>query len=276
MPETENQDETPSTTNLNDIRDLLESKFSRLEVRINSLDHRISNLEDKLTENQEELKKVIQEVDVKAQNALDLCKANAILISDNTETIEGKGHELEMLKEKVNQQQEALISLQEELEDTRNRGMRKTLIFRGIKQGGKNEAWDESKRKLAAEIKKVMPDIEVDTISSKIERAHRGKESVGENNSKSEQLPIIAKFTDWTFSEQVKTAFIKASKSSNSRPIFVSQMYTKALTSRRNNAMKRRMELKKENKNVQGYVKYPAILMIKYPNEARYTAYEEF
>ena len=52
-----------------------------------------------------------------------------------------------------------------------------------------------------------MPELDKDFITSKIDRAHRVK-----GNNYGTILPAIAKCSDWTFSEQVKSNFIKASK----------------------------------------------------------------
>ena len=82
--------------------------------------------------------------------------------------------------------------------------MRKTLIFRNTQQDQKRESWDQTKIILANEIKKKMKNI---IIIRKIERAHRAKE-----NRPGRDLPIIAKFNDCNFSEEVKTSFTKAAK----------------------------------------------------------------
>ena len=88
---------------------------------------------------------------------------------------------------------------------------------------------------------------------------------------------MIAKFTNWNFSEEVKTSFIKAAKDGNDRTsIFVSQMYLPALTTRRNEAMKKRKELREEDQGIRAYAKYPAVLMVKQPGEAAYTPYAEY
>ena len=65
-----------------------------------------------------------------------------------------------------------LNELQSELDDIKNRGLRKTLIFRNISQTKNKEPWDETKLTLAKEIKVTMPDVADDKIISKIERAH--------------------------------------------------------------------------------------------------------
>ena len=50
-----------------------------------------------------------------------------------------------------------------------------------------------------------MPELDKDFIITKIEKAHRAK-----RNKYGTILPVIAKFSDWTISEQVKSSFIKA------------------------------------------------------------------
>ena len=45
--------------------------------------------------------------------------------------------------------------------------------------------------------------------------------------------------------------------------VFALQMYSKSLTERRNTALKYRADIKKQDPSIQGYVKFPATLMIK-------------
>ena len=104
-----------------------------------------------------------------------------------------------------------------------------------------------------------MENINHGVIIKKIERAHRAKE-----NRPGRNLPIIAKFNNWNFSKEVKTSFIKAAKDRNNRtPIFVSQIYSPSLTTRRNEAMKKRKELREEDRGIRAYVEYLAVLIVK-------------
>ena len=91
-----------------------------------------------------------------------------------------------------------------------------------------------------------MPELDKDFITSKIERAHRVK-----RNNYGTILPVIAKFSDWIFSEQVKSSFIKAAKDKKDETsIIVSQMYSDALIKRRNNAKIKRKELRKDDHQI--------------------------
>ena len=144
--------------------------------------------------------------------------------------------------------------------------MRKTLIFRTIVQEQRKEGWAESKSIVAREINKVMPEMQLHQILSKIERAHH---STTESHSKYQS--IIVKLSDWGFSEDIKSVFIKSQKNENR--IYVSQMYSPAITTCRNDAMKKRCELKNEDKNIQGYIKFTTTLMIKKPGNPKYYVY---
>ena len=81
-------------------------------------------------------------------------------------------------------------------------------------------------------------------------------------NKRNHETPIIAKCTDWDFSKRIKSEFIGSAKNGNSQ-IFVTQIFSAALTSRLNAAVMVRRELKTQDPTLQGYLKYPAILMIK-------------
>ena len=136
--------------------------------------------------------------------------------------------------------QNHLKILQDDLDDTRNQSLKKTLIFQNIKQESLRQSWDTTKRILANEIHRVILHI-----------------------SPEEVPPIIAKFTDWTLTEEIKISFIKRAKNSrNNHIVYVSQKYSPAVTNRCNEAMKVHKQLINEDKQIQAYVKFPAILII--------------
>ena len=53
-------------------------------------------------------------------------------------------------------------------------------------------------------------------------------------------------------------------------------MYSPAVTNRRNEAMKVRKQLRNEDKQIQAYVKFPAIFMVKKPGETTYSVHSEY
>ena len=150
-----------------------------------------------------------------------------------------------------------------DIEDMKNRSLRKTLILKNIPQPKKWESWDKSKDILTKEIRSAMPTFEETVIRDKIERAHWSRENEYHKNP-----AIIEKFNNWEFTESIKTSFIRAKSQ-----ICVSQMYSPALTKRRNEAMKVRKDLKRNEPNIQAYVKFPAQLMIKKEKRTESTVY---
>ena len=62
--------------------------------------------------------------------------------------------------------------LDNEVEDLKNRSLRKTLVFRNIKQQQSEKTWDVTKMVLANEISKNMQDFSKEEIIKNIEQAH--------------------------------------------------------------------------------------------------------
>ena len=117
-----------------------------------------------------------------------------------------------------------------------------------------------------------MPQLSKDFIISKIKRTCKV------DRDKYATIPwIIAKFSDWTFSKKFKFSFIKAVKNKKVEiPLIVSQMYSATLTQRHNDGMIKRKELRKDDHRMQVYVRYPAMLMVKYPGDWVYISCAEY
>ena len=120
-----------------------------------------------------------------------------------------------------------------------------------------------------------MQDFLKEKIMRYIEQAHQVTNANRNPSARSAPLFFVAKITNWDMSEKIKSAIIKANQESKSA-VFVSQMYSKSLTERRNAALKYRADLKEQDPSVQGYVKFPAILMIKHTGERKYSLEKEF
>ena len=86
---------------------------------------------------------------------------------------------------------------------------------------------------------------------------------------------LVAKITNRDMSEKIKSAIIKANQEGKSA-VFVWQIYSTSLTERRNVALKYRADLKEQDPPIQGYVKFPAIIMIKRTGERKNSLVKEF
>ena len=99
---------------------------------------------------------------------------------------------------------------------------------------------------LANKISKNMQDFSKEEIIRNIERGHRVK-TVNRNPSATSAPPfLVAKIKNWDILEKIKSATIKANQEGKSA-VFVSQMYSKSLTERKNVALQYRADLKEQD-----------------------------
>ena len=242
-----------TTTTMNEIKSLLEKNMQVLTQNYEKLDEKINNLQLTITSQYEELTNSTKTTDSKAQKALDVAQMNQTTILEESKETSRKlsdhSDEIADLKTKLNK-------MTSQLDDQINRGLRSTLIFSGIAQD-KDETWDDTTTKLVSKLTKILPQIQEENIRAKIERAHRAKSSSN----------IIAKFLSWKDSELVKSALINYNNNPDNKHgkhgelFYVSQMYSKDITERRNNALKLRKELIRLNPNTSYILVYPAKLM---------------
>ena len=134
--------------------------------------------------------------------------------------------------------------------------------------------FNSSKLVLANEISKHMQNFSKEEIIKNIELAYRVT-TANRNPSATAPPFLVAKITNWDMSEKIKSAIIKANQEGKSA-VFVLQVYSKSLTKRRNAALKCRADLKEQDLSIQGYVKFPAMLMIKCTGERKYSLEKEF
>ena len=194
------QPPSPSKHSLDALSKLIEDKFASLEACIVSV-------EDQINEHHEQFINMIKDIEQKANSALSLATSNPKVIAENTEIISSQEFDYQSLVDRIEALETKNKELTDELEDSKNGCMRKTLVFRNIRQPQQRENWNQTKQTLPNEILNFMPELDKNYIISKIERTHRAK-----NNNYGFILPAIAKISYWTFFEQVKSSFIGAAK----------------------------------------------------------------
>ena len=216
------QQAATGSNSLDEIKDLLNAKFSELGTRLTSL-------EDKLDSVTKDIHLKPKAVETTAQEA-------STWSTCAQENREKTGLKLAELNETVSNQ--AIIINQLEVEvDLKSRSLRKTLIFRNIKKQQSEKTWDDTKMVLANEISKNMQDFLKEEIIRYTERTHQVI-TASRSPSVTSALPfLVAKITNWDMLEKIKSAIIKANQEGNSA-VFVSQMYSKSLTEERNAALK--------------------------------------
>ena len=159
------QEVQQDTSNIQEIKTLIESKFSMLEELISSVETQIKNQND-------EFMRSISKAEESSQLALEMGQRKSNQISESKKLTGGNKFEVDQLKDQVKKLNEDMKKLTEELEDTRNRGIRKILIFKNIPQN-KKESWEKTKSILAKELNKFMPQYQLKYITS--EKRNLGK-----------------------------------------------------------------------------------------------------
>ena len=188
-----------------ELKQLIEEKFETIE-------HKITSVKKHMKDQHQELLHLIKETDKSATVALKFALSKTELITDNSKKTSNQDFQMEDMNNQIADLATNLNELKSELDDIKNRGLRKTLTFRNIPQTKNKESRDETKLTLAKEVKVTMPDVADDIISSMIERAHTACQKDTNQYSTPGPLPIIAKFIDWNLSEKVNINFIKAAK----------------------------------------------------------------
>ena len=86
----------------------------------------------------------ISKIEKVTKVVLELGHANSAKLKDNLDCIDDNSFEVIQLKDQVSHSDEEMKKYRSELEDTRNRGLRKTLIFKNIpfQQQQHKESWD--------------------------------------------------------------------------------------------------------------------------------------
>ena len=164
--------------------------------------------------------------------------------------------------------------LSEQLEDARNRLMRKTLIFKGINEID-NETWEDTAELVAEKISSASEgELSFDDALNSIERAHR----TGSNtDAKKDHRDITAALYDWQTSEDVKKYFMQKNLKDRKFNIYCEQKYGPKTTARRNIAMRERRSLLDKKEIAKAYVAYPAKLMVaKNKKDNKYYLHTDF
>ena len=209
----------------------------------------------------------MKQTEKKAEDA----KANT---SNDSDEIESLKFEMIEQSEKISKQFETISELESEIEELKNRSLKKALIFKNIKyQQADKSSSSETMSVLIDQISRVLPETTKEEILKNIEIAHRVcRKGTSSNGS---PLYLVVKMVNCEFSEKVKWAFIQENQNGQSQ-VFVSQMYLKSLTLCPNQALQHQHEIKEEDPSIKGYIRYPDTLMIKRSGEKKYKVEKEF
>ena len=121
------------------------------------------------------------------------------------------------IKEQLVEQKNINNVLENKIDDLTNRGLRSTLVIRGVSDEGEQDDWDKTEAKLvkvlAANIGK--PEKEVENM---IERAHRTKEARYRGKG---VRPIFVLFHNWKYCKQLMEFDLQNGVEENVKKIFI-------------------------------------------------------
>ena len=177
---------------------------------------------------------------------------------------------------------EKIQELEELVEERTNRSLRQTLVFKGIPENKtdngndrktkkiKPESWAETTDTLAGVIADIC-DTNFASAKEMINRAHRSAPKEGDG-----PRDIFANLYCWSDCENITKSFRFYNMENPGYKIYANYKYGRLTTMRRNEALKLRKELKASNEITQGYIQYPARLMVKHGGEETFRCHRDF
>ena len=79
----------------------------------------------------------------------------------------------------ISKKNETISELENEIEEFRNRSLRKTLIFKNIKHQANENSWSETKKFLIDEISKVVTEVSKEEIAKVAHQVQSNSETSG-------------------------------------------------------------------------------------------------
>ena len=79
----------------------------------------------------------------------------------------------------ISKKNETISELENEIEEFRNRSLRKTLIFKNIKHQANENSWSETKKFLIDEISKVVTEVSKEEIAKMAHQVQSNSETSG-------------------------------------------------------------------------------------------------
>lgn len=231
-------------------------------------------------ENEEKRPRVDEEPPVWAQNLF----AQITRIENNTNEIRNSFHELERkvekiddivvkltdkvthiehnhedMKEKFSALEAKFNKLEIECAEQIDRSMRNSMTIHKLPKSKSNETWDETKKVLSEFLSAKLPG----NWSDRIERAHRGRTDV-----------IHARFMNWNHAQEVEMLFRQNKGKIDG--VYQLGKFSPHTWERRRRANEARASYRSQHPGTKSYIKYPAILLAKKPDDDRYSVLKHF
>ena len=280
--EEDDEDDPPLTKSTLD--QLLKKHFSQIQK---GLDDTISKLQANL-----------DSVSLIADNAIKLAEKLEKELSRCQSSIKELAKENSELKKQLNTNTKNIKQIEERIEERTNRQLRKTLVFKGIEEKlpeppeptdaldpsadttnrsanstSAKETWAETEEILAQHIADIC-EIEVEEATKMIDRCHLS--APNPNYKGKNPRPIFAAFYCWKESQYVLDEFRKNNIANKDSKVSCENKYGPLTTRRRNLALAERKSLKDKGEIMNGYIAFPAKLMVRTTPRSKYFMIKDF
>ena len=251
-------------------KSLLVDITTLMDDRLGLVNERIGTIEQSMVNVQSEISVIQKEIQELKSTVSDL-KKTANDQSDEIAKLQSENEALKSLPDDSSLRS-SISKLEERVEDRTNRQLRKTLTITGI-QEIENESWTDTKKLVAKTISGNL-NIKYDDAFDMLERVHRSAPTT--NASKIGRRDIFAAIYDWNDCEFLTRKFRNLNGKNRNLKIHFNYKYGPLTTRRRNAALYQRRKLFNEKMIVQGYLSFPAKLLVKRSNDDDFEVYEDF
>ena len=262
-PELEENDDN---TSLSEIKILLKSNLDSINKRHDELEQ---NFTASITKINNKLENIEESINTHINNNMtEIQSVKKMCVQNSQELTVFKEQKIATIDNALSNQQIEIEELKKQLDDQTNRNLRNTLIIKGVPQETSEISWDDTIKVLSTTLNKHCNRLSVDYIEESIERAHRGKpyqnDDTNQHHAYQTHSAIFVKFHSWQDADRILKCVIsenKSKKNKGGKELRIMQMFSPALTARRNEALKLRKQLLLEGENKEYKLSYPAKLM---------------
>jgi hypothetical protein len=235
-------------------------QMANLNATVNTVQHQCNN-------NREDIDVLMTDVQLNSERVNDLDDAKNSH-RDDLETMKGEvdslRREVKGLRDELREDQAKQKVVREDLNEQIDRSLRDHITFHGIPKEGPERSCDETTHVLCKWLA-ANTDKDYDYYDTAIERAHRGPR----NPEKSGPPSVFCKIR-WRVAEKLRWSL------RGHAVVELKDKYCQDTQTRRNQAMLKRKDLRKETPDIKCHVAYPARVMVKKHGEERYNVVTTF
>ena len=232
-----------------------------LEAKMDKIRSRIDQIEENIESKFSVLSKRVSELESKAEKLIKDVDTTKLLANDAQ-------FETKNLKDTLAVTQKLIKALESNVDDLQGCLRRKTLVFRGIPEDTEDgTSWNSCEEVINLILVESLGMYDVE-----IERAHCSP--TFRDYTKSTPRPVIVAFLRWDDANTILSNARRALKKSppkdkvgGSMKVFIDQLYSPKVSEARQEALKKRWQIKQKHPDWSVFLKYPARIFVRRPED---------